>query len=224
VRPICLGSSLAPFRILRLENAIIPWDGQKLLAGEELDRFPGLRSWWDKAQGLWEANRPDYSTDDLIGRIEYKDGTSKQFPIAPIRVVYAASGSNLVAARLMDDRAMASETTYWAACGSEEESHYLTAILNSQSLLDRIRDLQAQGQFGTRHFHKVVFAAGFPLFDPTDEVHQEIASLGMQAEAVAGGLDVEGVRFQKARRVAADALTAAGLRDELDVRVKEVLA
>lgn len=225
VRPICLGASLGPFRVIRPERAIIPWDSLQLICedAEEMDRFPGLRAWWDAAQQAWEEHRPDYTTDDLCHRIEYKAGTSKQFPIAPHRVVYTASGSNLVAARLTDRRAIVSESLYWAACASDEEARYLTTILNSEALLARIRNLQAEGQFGRRHFHKVVFAVGFPLFDSTDELHRAIAKLGQRAESIAESLDLADAGFRKARRVITGALGESGAMEEIELSVSELL-
>jgi SAM-dependent methyltransferase len=224
IRPLCLGSTLVPFRILTMEQALIPWDSGRLIHDvDDLDRFPGLSSWWRSAQLLWEQYRPDYTTDDLWERLDYKGGTSKQFPIAPRRVVYTSSGSRLVAARLLDGRALVSETLYWATCASDAESHYLTAILNSGALLRRIRHLQAEGQFGTRHFHKVVFAERFPLFDPTDELMSTIAGLGLKGEALASKVEIEGRGFSQSRQIVAQALAESGTSREIDESVDELL-
>lgn len=226
VRPLHLGSTIAPFRPLEPEWAIIPWEGGRLIGHlpDQLDRYPGLRDWWQHAEELWERHRPDYTTINLTERLEYKDGTSKQFPVASHRVVFTSSGSNLVAAALDDSRALVSETLYWASCSTETESNYLTAILNSSPLLALIKDLQARGQFGTRHFHKVVFAAPIPLFDPAQPLHVKLAELGANARKLAEDVDVTGMGFLKARRNISDALRASGITDDITQVASDLLA
>jgi hypothetical protein len=225
VRPLRLGATIAPFLELRSELAIIPWDGTKLLSRDsaELDRYPGLSKWWEEAERLWAMHRPDYTTDDLTDRLQYKEGTAKQFPIAPHRVVYTSSGTNLVAARLTDQRSLASETLYWAACQNLEEARYLVAILNSATLLSRIQQLQAEGQFGPRHFHKVVFAAGFPLYDESRDLHCALAALGAEAESFVSELGAVDLPFQQARKRVRAAYYAAEIAVQIDVLVKELL-
>lgn len=225
VRPLRLGATIAPFVELRSEHAIIPWDGTRLISSDsaELDRYPGLAKWWEEAEDLWAKHRPDYTTDDLTDRLQYKEGTTKQMPIAPHRVAYTSSGTNLVAARLTDQRSLVSETLYWAACQSQHEALYLVAILNSRTLLARIQQLQSEGQFGPRHFHKVVFAAGFPLFDSADDLHLALAAAGSEAEAIVGDLGIADVPFQQARRRARTAFYSSETALEIDEMVSLLL-
>ncbi len=225
VRPLRLGATIVPFAELRPEWAIIPWDGKRLIGRDnaEIDRYPGLARWWEEAERLWIANRPDYTTDDLTGRLEYKEGTSKQFPVAPHRVAYTSSGTNLVATRLNDQRALVSETLYWAACASREEAQYLVAVLNSETLLQRVKKLQSEGQFGPRHFHKVVFSAGFPLYNPSDPLHVSIAEAAAEAEILVAGLDVADLGFQKARQVVRTAFSASRVAGSIDGLVQRLL-
>lgn len=226
VRPLRLGATIAPFVELEPELAVIPWDGTRLISKDssELDRYPGLAKWWEEAERLWAKHRPDYATGDLTDRLEYKEGTSKQMPIAPHRVVYTSSGTNLAAARLTDQRSLVSETLYWAACQSEDEAKYLLAILNSRALLSRIKELQAEGQFGRRHFHKVAFAAGFPLFEGADALHAELAAAGGLAERLAADVGIVDVGFQQARRRVREAFYSSELAKRIDEMVKELLA
>lgn len=226
VRPLRLGATIVPFAELQPEFAIIPWDGKRLIGGDsaELDRYPGLARWWEEAERLWIANRPDYTTDDLTGRLEYKDGTSKQFPVAPYRVAYTSSGTNLVATRLNDPRALVAETLYWAACATEKEAQYLVAVLNSATLLSKVKELQSEGQFGPRHFHKVVFAAGFPLYDASDDLHVSIAAAGAEAEALVAGLHVAHLGFQSARKVVRAAFNSSPVAASLEGLVEALLS
>ena len=225
IRPLRLGATIAPFVELKPEHAIIPWDGKRLIGADpsELDRYPGLAKWWHEAERLWVGHRPDYTSGDLTDRLEYKEGTSKQMPIGPHRVVYTSSGTNLVAARLTDQRSLVSETLYWASCRSIEEAWYLVAILNSSTLLERIQELQAEGQFGRRHFHKVVFAAGFPIFDPASDLHVALAGAGQAAELLVADLGLADLGFQKARKVAREAFYSSELASQVDTLVSELI-
>ena len=81
LHPLHLGKTVVPFRCLEPMLAILPWDGQKLLSGEDPDlaRYPGLQSWWRHAERLWNQNRTQRTPD--IGRA----------PRLPARVVQATS-------------------------------------------------------------------------------------------------------------------------------------
>ncbi len=129
VRPLHLGSTIAPFRLLKAKLAVVPWDhvSKRLLtAGDDaLDRYPKLAEWWRRADGLWaQHGTPDKY--DLTGRIDYQKKLTRQLPPSGHRVVYAASGSRLTAARI-DDDSLVSHELYWAAVNGADEACYLTA-------------------------------------------------------------------------------------------------
>jgi SAM-dependent methyltransferase len=224
VRPLRLGATIAPFKELNPEHCVMPWDGKQLIgrAFNEIDNYPGLAQWWKEAERIWQEKSPDSSKGDLLNRLEYKNGTTKQFPIGENRVVYTSSGSNLVAARLSDQKAIVSETLYWYTSASSEEALYLVSILNSETLLNRVKHLQAEGQFGRRHFHKVVFAAGFPLFDSSNHEHLELAKLGSKAEQLVSTIDVSGMSFIKSRKLITRALKTSDVMSEIN-RLVEIL-
>lgn len=114
---------------------MIPWDGKRLLAGndEQIDDYPGLAAWWRQAEQIWNANR---STDrlTLLGQLDYRHKLSQQIPRAAHRVVYTKGGIYLAAARVNDPSAVIDHKLYWAAVSGTDEARYLTAILNSDAL------------------------------------------------------------------------------------------
>ena len=124
-----LGETVLPFRLHTPLNSVIPWDGQRLLSSvdERLDLYPGLKAWWQEAEGVWNANR---SSDrlNLLERLDYQHGMRDQFPLPPHRVVYSASGMYLAAARLSDPRAVVEHKLYWATATSADEADFLVAI------------------------------------------------------------------------------------------------
>src|SRR5699024_11463348 len=73
-------------------------------------------------------------------------------------------------------------------------SRYVTGILNSSTLVERVRPLQAVGLFGARHFDKYVFSVPFGRYDRSDDKHLKLVSLVAQAEEVAQSVDISGDR------------------------------
>ena len=125
LRPALLGESIAPFRVLMPQRAVIPWDAER---GELLDSekaagrgYPRLAQWLERTEALWEEHkRSDLS---LLEQCDYYGKLSCQFPVAPVRVVYTKSGTNLVAAMVRDRMTVIDHKLYWAAAASVEEAH-----------------------------------------------------------------------------------------------------
>ena len=211
LRPLLVGDSVLPHRLRPAALAVVPWDGQRLLSGAdpELDRYPGLATWWRKAERAWEDKRAsDRMT--LLQRVDFRRGMTQQFPAAPHRVVYTASGMYLAAARVEDPRAVVEHKLYWAAAANVEEARYLTAVLNSPLLTRLVRPLQARGEHNPRDFDKYVFRLAIPLYDPQVPAHRDLADLAAQAETLVAGLALpeQGTSFQTLRSRARAALAA----------------
>jgi hypothetical protein len=225
VRPLHLGSTLLPFRLRDPLLAVIPWDGRGLLHGgdERLAGYPGLADWWLRAEALWNEHRSRTSLS-LLGRLDFHHDLSDQFPIAPQRVVYSASGNTLAAARIEDGTSIVEHKLYWASAATEEEARYLVAILNSATLTERVQPLQARGAFGPRDFDKYVFYVPIPLFDAGDDLHISIAELGRRAEETAAKAEVpDSLGFQRARAVVREHLRAGGLAGKIEEAVAELV-
>jgi hypothetical protein len=156
--------------------------------------------------------------------LDYHAGLTQQLPAGPLRVVYTAAGELLAAAVLRDPEALVNSDLYWAAVSTEAEAHYLSAILNSRTLLELVAPYQSRGQFGRRHFHKYVFAIPFPIFTETNPVHAELAEAGQEAEAIANVAPIpEGVGFQRARRAVREHLVDNGIAARIEELVSKLL-
>jgi hypothetical protein len=226
IRPAYLGESVAPFRTLVVPEAIVPYDGTRLMDGEDnrIDRYPGLAEWWRGAEAIWLANRSSEKRT-LAEQIDYMHQLSAQFPVAPWRVVYTASGNTLAAAIIQDPAGVIEHKLYWAAAQSCEEARYLAAVLNAPSLSDFVRPYQSVGAFGARDFDKYVWQAAIPLFDPKSPHHLRLAALATMAEEIAARVAVPAdIGFQAARRLIRGELGAAGVSALLDSAVGELLA
>ncbi len=147
-----------------------------------------------------------------------------QFPIAPWRVVYTASGNTLAAAIINDHLGIVEYKLYWAAVKSKEEAQYLTAILNTPILDRLVKPYQSTGAFGPRDFDKYLWAVRIPRFQPDSPKHRRLVDLAVEAEDVAQQVPLGEVRsFQIARGNIRKVLMAAGISSALDTAVNALL-
>jgi SAM-dependent methyltransferase len=228
LRPVLLGESILPYRLVRPFEGVIPVaaDGTVLSAetaiGEKRSHDK-LAGWMQKAEGLWS----DHSAGGkmtLVDRWNFQRGLSNQFPIPSLRVVYAASGTLPAAIVLRDKRAVIEHKLYWAKPASEEEAHYLSGILNSETARARAERYQSRGQFGARDFDKVMFNLPIPVFDAKETLHRELAEAGAHAETVAANVELkEGEKFQRARKRVRDALADDGIGGDIEKLVEKLL-
>jgi hypothetical protein len=225
VRPVHLGATLLPFRLLDPWLGIAPWDGSSLLDGvhPHLDAYPGLADWWTRAEDVWEQNKGENNLT-LLEQLDFRNKLSAQFPPSPHRILYTGSGQYLAAARLGDQQTVIDTKLYWAAASSIEEAQYLTAVLNSPCVTRLVTPMQSRGEHNPRDIHKQVWRLPIPLFDPTDAVHRQLVDLAAKAEQLAVETDVSAHRaFQAQRRVIREALASQGVSEAIDALVIDLL-
>ena len=226
LRPVYLGYSVAPFRLLDPPLGVIPWDSQFGLldaASAGLAGYAHLAAWMSKAERLWDEHR---SSDRLSfgARLDYHRGLASQLPLPPLRVIYSASGTLMAAAVLADDEAVIEHKLYWAPAKSLDEARYLISVLNSEAARIRVESLQSRGQWGARDFDKVMWTLPIAEFDPTNPLHTALAAAGHHAETIAAQVPLkEGVHFTTARRQIRTALADDGVSTEIDALVEELL-
>jgi hypothetical protein len=171
---------------------------------------------------MWNANR---SSDrlSLLDRLDYQRGMKDQFPVAPHRVVYSASGMYLAAARLSDPRAIVEHKLYWAAAATAEEADFLVGVLNSNTLTQLVAPLQARGEHNPRDFDKYIFQLPIPIFEPDNERHADLIKLARQAGEIAMALELPSTSFQSRRRHIREALADDGIGPAIDAAVATLL-
>jgi hypothetical protein len=224
VRPVHLGETILPYRTLKPLEAIIPWDGKRLLHGcdERLAHYPGLEQWWREAEAIWEAHRTSNRLS-LIERLDFQKALSGQFPLPAPRVVYSASGMYLAAAIIQAD-AVVEHSLYWATAADMGEARYLEAILNSDTVTERLRPLQARGEHNPRHYDKYLWQLPIPGYDPDNERHTKLAELAKEAETLAAAVALPaGKRFEALRRLVRDAMAATDVGRQIDREVAALL-
>ena len=120
LRPVYLGASVAPFRLLEPQLGVIPWDPHLgLLDATTASRSgnPHLASWMAKAERLWGTHR----RNDRLSfgeRIDYHGELSSQLPPQPLRVVHSKSGSLMAAAIVQTQRRCSMRLYTGLLCGT----------------------------------------------------------------------------------------------------------
>lgn len=225
LHPILLGESILPFRLFASFEGVVPVEASGRLldasdAGEE--GFEHLSKWMTTAETLWDAHGKGKRA--FVEQLDYIGQLSSQFPLAPLRVAYAKAGALPAAMVLRDKNAVIDHMLYWAKPATETEAHYLVAILNSEAARARAEQYQARGQFGARHFDKVMFNLPIPPFTAAEQLHRELARAAAHAEEVANMVElVEGEKFQRARKRVRDVLAEEGIGGEMEKLVEKLL-
>jgi hypothetical protein len=141
-----------------------------------------------------------------------------------LRVVYAKAGTNPAATILSEEQIVVENGLYWLATDQPEEALFLVAVLNSEAARARAERYQAMGQWGARHFDKVMFNLPIPRFDQTVKLHRDLAAAAARAERVAAAVPLrEAEHFTRTRKRIRDALRADGVAGEIDGLVERLL-
>ena len=224
VHPVHLGETLLPFRLLPPLRAVLPTTTKTILSNAKVDENAGLAAWWSLAEEAWRTNRVDSEESDLIDRIDFHGQLSAQLPATKFRVAYTASGNTLAAARIDDPHVIVEHKLYWANASNIDEARYLTGILNSQTVLDRVKPLQNLGLFGARDFDKNVFHVPIPMYDASNDAHKLLADIAADAERSAAAVDISLARdFKRARVLVRAELESSGWAAKLEAAVATVI-
>ncbi|WP_208761342.1 N-6 DNA methylase [Microbispora hainanensis] len=224
VRPVLLGESILPYRVLPACEAVLPIEGNQLLdsANPRLDLYPGVAEWWRGVEQQWEQHRSSERMT-LRERIDFRRGLTGQLPPSPLRLVYGASGMHVVAALVEDQFAVCEHKLYWAAVASKAEGFYLCAILNSPVLTQLVRPLMSYGK-DERDIDKHLWKLPIPLYNADNPIHQRLTELGRAEANLVAGLDLdEKSNFVTLRRKAREALASGSYAEEIASIVTEML-
>ena len=228
IRPVLLGESILPYRVFQTFEGVIPVDDKHVAlnakaASNEARGFDKLAGWMIKAEKLW-ADHSAEGKMSLIERWNYQRGLVNQFPVAPVRLLYAKAGTHPAACVIRDNRAIIDHKLYWMATANDDEAAYLCSILNSETCRARAEQYQARGQFGARDFDKVIWNLPIPRYDAKVKLHRNLAEAGKSAEAKAALVILkEGEKFQRARKRVRDALIADGIAGDIEKLVEKLL-
>ncbi|MBM0236527.1 N-6 DNA methylase [Micromonospora sp. ATA32] len=224
IRPVLLGESLLPYRILPPRETVLPLDGSVLLTGADprLDYYPGLADWWREAEAVWEAHR---SSDrlTLAERLDFHRGLTAQIPAPPLRLAYGASGMHVAAAIVDDPAAIIEHKLYWGPVASREEGLFLCAILNSPTLTELVRPMMSYGK-DERDVDKHLWKLPIPMYDTGNATHQSLVELSRQQYETVTRLQLDArANFVASRRRIRAELARHPATSEIEAIVLEML-
>ena len=230
LRQIALGDSIAPYRILGLATGVVPLEAGEVLTSvsAEAHGHRGLAAWLRDAEGKWNENS-NRNTDgtrrvSLAQSLNHLQKLTAQNVKSPIRILYPASGTRLSACWIEDDDVLVDKNAYWSVANSIEEAAYVTAIVNSEIVLHRVRDLQPVGQRDPRHFDNLVWTLPIPEFDAGEVLHTDIAAAALRAAEIASHVELPAeAHFTAKRRMIRLALTEDGVAVEIERLIDALL-
>jgi len=230
LRQIILGETIIPFRLLDTTTAVIPLEGTKLLdataASEAGHRH--LAAWLRDIETKWASHSSKKADGKprvtLSAQIDHMRKLSAQASQPTLRVVYAASGTRLCAARVLSGDALVEHGAYWYTARDLSEAAYLATVINSAAVLAKITDLQPHGQRDKRHFDNLVWTLPIPEYDDTDLLHRDLAAAATHAETIAAAVPLtDAQHFTAKRRAIRAALVADGVAAEMEALVDALL-
>jgi hypothetical protein len=210
--------ALAP----RLWTVILPTlrdPGDKDFAAVDADDLRkagrvGTASWLDWAEDRWASVRKADDDTPLHRRLDHLKQFSAQAHMRRHVVLYTAQGNRPVACYLdrhqHDLPFVARDQTYWTSFGEPEPALFLVAFLNSEFVVNAIRDWMTRGLFGPRHIHKRVLDVPWPAFQPENDRHVALVETARGLRDAAVNLATDLPKMSGGRQ-------RTWLRDHLDV-------
>jgi hypothetical protein len=182
-----------PFILLPPSIVILPAirkNGELVMRTPDQLRHDGFREmakWMERVEAIWLKKREKKAEQTATEWLDYQGKLVAQNLTTRHFVLYNASGTDMSATRV--DRTnlpyppfVVDHKLYWLKCDSPEEAHYITAILNSQEVNERIKPFQSVGIFGERDIHKKVLDLPIPIYNERNMLHRKLCELGENAE------------------------------------------
>ena len=197
-------------------------------AGADAYGHRGLAAWLRDAEAKWNEHS-NKKTDgsvrmSLAERVDAMGMLRAQANRTPMRVLYTKAGTRLSACWLEDSDVVVDHKAYWAAANSLDEGAYITAVLNTRVVLDRVTDLQPIGQRDPRDFDNLVWTLPIPEFDAAEALHADLAAAALHAAAVAAHVELpEAAHFTTKRRYIRQALVTDGVAEAIERLVDALL-
>lgn len=192
-----LSKSILPFVLYKPDLVVLPVTIElnqqnrkviKLYSPDSLrqEGFLNASRWFQNTENVWKIHRT--AKNQTISSVDYLNWQNKlteQNINTKYLVLYNASAKDANATILersnLDLEFFVESIGYVLFTDKREEAYYLTAILNSSTPNEMMKDFQAKGLFGARHVHKKILDIYYPKFEETNQTHQRLAALSKTA-------------------------------------------
>jgi hypothetical protein len=192
-----LSKSILPFALYNPDFVVLPIVIElnqhnekeiKLQSSKELrqESYLNAAKWFSDCENTWQILRTEKNKNiSSINYLNWRNKIVEQNLNAQFLVLYNASAKDanavVVSRKDYNFEFIVESKAYWLATNKPKEAFYLSSILNSSILNERIKEFQTRGLFGVRDIHKKILDIYFPRFDESNEVHLNLASLGETA-------------------------------------------
>ena len=147
-----------------------------------------MRRRWNNAAEMFREAHKNQAIKDLYSNLNHLNKLASQLEYLraahgsqTVRIAYTQSGRP-TAALIRDCHAILDRTLYQTSCNSEDEAHFLTALLNSNSITRVAESFIPRGLYGARHFEKHGWKLPIPRYDAGDPLHVRLSELGKTSE------------------------------------------
>ena len=203
---VYLGECIAPFVALDPLRAALPvhrptmtmpvdhseCDGEKHNACQlEVETLhQSIRRRWNTADGMFRDAHKTQTIKDLYNNLNYRNKLTDQLEYLQsatkggdsVRVAYTTQGEP-TAALITDNYSVLDHKLFQTVCRSEEEAHYVVAILNSHQLAYQAKPFcTTNWAKKIRDFHKHGWKLPLPRYEANDPLHASLSKLGKTAE------------------------------------------
>jgi len=177
---VLISKHLAPFELATGAKGLLPF--QYGTGGWEPRTGPGIAALGGATSGAIKSALAaiNESVDQFFETVDTdRKKLSGQGWTAQDWLVLAPAGGKLPCAayirgdQIPCDKTVIDQTLYWGCVTTEDEAIYITALINSQAVIEVIKAHQPRGAFGERHIHKLAFDRT-PAFDSTNPDHRAI--------------------------------------------------
>ena len=144
---------------------------------------------WNNAAAMYREAHKNQAIKDLYSRLNHQNIMTSQLEY--LRGEIAGNGANRIAytqsgqptaAVIRDNNAILDRKLYQTKCQSEDEAHYLLAVINSDELAMSAATFMTKGLYGARDFEKHGWKLPIPRYDAGDPLHVRLSQLGKAAE------------------------------------------
>ena len=192
-----LSKSILPFALFKPDLVLLPITISlnnrnkkyiELKTPQDLIRagYLMVAKWMQDCENVWDQLKTEKNQN--ISSADYLNWNNKildQDLNAPYLVLYNASAKDanatVVKREDLDLEFIAEHKGYALYTSILNEAYYLTAILNSSVPNLLIKDFQSKGLFGARDVHKKILDVYYPLFNPNDALHVQLAEYSKAA-------------------------------------------
>ena len=203
---VYLGECVVPYVALAPLQAVLPVHRPTMTipllpdsGGLDVERLhPTMQRRWNNAAEMFREAHRGRAITELFDNLNHLNKLTSQLDYlqsaiaggGTIRVAYTQSGQP-TAAVVRDNNAIVDRKLYQTICQSEDEAHYVLAVINSDKLATAATTFMTKGQYGARDFEKHGWKLPIPRYDGGESLHVRLSELGTLAESECAAL-IEG--------------------------------